>query len=954
MMKRSILFLSFLVAFTCTDLFSQSRAEMKNSFYDAESWILFEAYNDALPIYLELLTSYPDNANFKYRIGQCYINTPGEKDRAVRYLEEASKKINPKYKEGKFKESGAPYDVLYYLANAYRINNQIDKAIETYGEFKKNMDKTVYDTAVVALQIQSCRNAKELMERPAFIRRFNLGNVINESNSEFNPVMSDDESMLVFSRSEAFYDALLYSVKTDGKWSAPQNMNEILKVDRDLFPTSLSSDGKTLYLYSSADYDGIIYTSRFENGTWTPMVKLNQNINTKYWESHATISHDNKRLYFTSNRKGSYGGLDIYVSKRDSTGDWGPAENLGPVINSPYNEETPFLSRDDKTLYFSSRGHFNMGGYDIFSSTLQDNGQWSEPKNAGYPLNTTDDDLFFKPSIENYRGFYAIDSPDGFGKQDIYLIEIFSDDHPRKFIITGKAGVADLLNTYDDSIKISILNIKKPGQPVVAYTDPKTREFDLNVPQGEYQVDFEGYGGEKVTKSISLPISYPSDTLKMPSILLPRTDFKAGLFLESSRNITVKNGDSLLIPLVVEQKSLLTIEKWTGNSLISTETHKITSPVFNYKMAPVAGENKVVFNLADRFGNTATDQVLITREKELISKPVVHPEYERIIAEKQTAAYIALLKNRSDEKISRLISESGIEKRIFKNPDAILYALKTKAGEKNISPEDVDKVALKVAITDNVLSQSAVDLLAKNAGEQLKTILSGLDIYKSGLKTWSDLLSYISEKSKGSISRKDIDNLVESILSEVDPGIAVIKDKILIYSQNQEKGSAIMESVTSTDKLNPKLRGPWLKSFYDESVKHGFTPGQLSQMLTAINTQPGTLTDQLLADLTVNSEEPLSSSLRSANLKKERIRTPEDLMLFILTAGDRSKYPEEQVFKTIANLIVSKNIQSDAIKSYVPAKKSGGSLLILWVIIGASIIFLFVFFTRRGKKDKKQ
>jgi hypothetical protein len=496
MMKRLIIFLCFLVTLTCSDLFSQSRAENKNSFYDAESWILFEAYKDALPIYLQLLKSYPDNSNYKYRIGQCYLNTPGEKDRAVKYLEDAVKNINPKYREGKFRESGTPYDAYYYLANAYRINYQLDNAIETYKLFRRNLDPKVYDTVIVDLQIQSCLNAKELMGRPKFIKRYNLGNVINEGTSEYNPVVSDNENMIVFSKNEPFYDAILYSVKDNGKWSTPVNMNEILKVDNDLFPTSLSADGKTLYLYSSADYDGIIYSSSYENNTWSPLVKLNYNINTKYWESHATVSHDNKKLYFTSNRLGTYGGLDIFVSTRDSTGDWGPAVNLGPVINTPYNEESPFLSKDDKTLFFSSRGQFNMGGYDIFSSTMLDNGEWSTPLNAGYPLNTTDDDVFFKPAVESSKGFYAIDSPDGYGKQDIYQIEIFSDDHPRKFYISGISSVPDLMSIYSDSVKISVMNGKKPGQTLIAYTNPKTMEYEFNLPQGDYQLNYEGYGGQ--------------------------------------------------------------------------------------------------------------------------------------------------------------------------------------------------------------------------------------------------------------------------------------------------------------------------------------------------------------------------------------------------------------------------------------------------------------------------
>ena len=116
---------------------AQSKAEIRNNFYEAESWILFEDYKEALPLYLQLLKIYPDNANLQYRIGQCYINTPGQKDKAIAYLEEAVKHIDPKYQEGKFKETDAPYDALYYLANAYRITNQLDKAISTYRNSKK-------------------------------------------------------------------------------------------------------------------------------------------------------------------------------------------------------------------------------------------------------------------------------------------------------------------------------------------------------------------------------------------------------------------------------------------------------------------------------------------------------------------------------------------------------------------------------------------------------------------------------------------------------------------------------------------------------------------------------------------------------------------------------------------------------------------------------------------------
>ena len=665
MMKRLVLLSWLLATLINSDLISQSKVKIKNNFYDAESWILFEDYKEALPLYQQLLKIYPTNSNFKYRIGQCYINTPGEKEKAMSYLEDAVKNINPEYKQGKFRETGAPYDALYYLANAYRINNQLEKALQTYELFRKNLNTEVYDTTIVKLQMQSCLNAMELMSMPLYVKEKNLGNIINKSNSEFNPVVSDNEDMLVFSRSEAFYDAILYSTRTNGQWSVPLNMNELLKVDKDLFPTSLSKDGKDLYLYSSADYDGIIYTSRFENGNWSPLVKLNENINTKYWESHATISHDNKKLYFTSNRKGTLGGLDIYVSKRDSTGDWGPAVNLGPVINTPYNEESPFLSQDDKTLFFSSRGHFNMGGYDIFYSTLLANGEWSVHLNVGYPLNSTDDDVFFKPLNEGYEGYFAKDSTDGFGKQDIYRIEIFSNDHPRKFFVRGMVKVADLISNINDSVKISTMNIKNPNQTLIVYSNPKTGEYEFQLPQGNYQITYEGEGGKKIVRDLDLPLTNQSDSFVLPGTILPRTDFVADLNVESNKTISVSKGDPILFTLKVEPKSLLTVEHWVGNSLVSVEQFSISDSTFNYKMVPSMGDNKVVFKLTDRFNNTTTTDVFITREKNIIKQPLIRPEYSRVIAKNQIAALTAMLKSRADDKLKKVIEGADTEKQQF-------------------------------------------------------------------------------------------------------------------------------------------------------------------------------------------------------------------------------------------------------------------------------------------------
>jgi hypothetical protein len=778
MMKRFTILMLLLATFINTGVLSQSKEDSRNNFYDAESWILFEAYQDALPLYLQLLSVSPDNANYKYRIGQCYINIPGEKTRAVSYLEDAVKNINPKYKEGKFNETGAPYDALYYLANAYRINNQIDKALKTYELFRKNLNPEVYDTTVVNLQIQSCRNARELMRMPLYIKEKNLGPVINSSNNDFNPVVSDKEDLLVFSRSQAFYDALLFSTKVRGAWTEPQNMNEILKVDRDLFPTSISKDGKTLYLYSSADYDGIIYSSKFENGVWSPIVKLNDNINTKYWESHATISHDNKKLYFTSNRKGTYGGLDIYVSNRDSTGDWGPAVNLGPTINTPYNEESPFLSEDDKTLFFSSRGHFNMGGYDIFYSTLLDNGEWSVPLNVGYPLNTTDDDVFFKPLNQGYEGYTSKEIKGGYGKQDIYRIEIFSNNHPRKFFVRGMVKVADLINNMSDSVKISAMNIKNPNQTIIVYSNPQTGQYEFQVPQGDYEISYEADGGGKVVRKLGLPLVNPSDSFILPNTILPKTDFQADLKIEANKSISVTSGDTLLFPMKVEPRSILTVEHWMGNSLVSTETFTMHDTSFVYKMIPGKGDNRLVFKLTDRFNNKTSTEIQVTRENNASNQPVANPEYDKVISQKQIATLSQMMKGMAKDSLAGIFNEEN-SNREFANVDEFISYLKEEAGKKGISSEEVDKLALRVAVMDNILSQAAVDLLAKYADGDLKKLLTDLDVNAANLNSWSDLQNYISEKTNGKISAQDLNKLAASILSGNESSNENLKNKNL-------------------------------------------------------------------------------------------------------------------------------------------------------------------------------
>ena len=189
MSRQAFLLTLIAIVFNISTTSAQSKREIKEMFFEAESWMLFEDYQEALPLYQNLLEMFPENNNYVYRIGVCYLNTPGEKDKSLSYLQRAVQNINPKYREGKFRENGAPYDALFYLGSAYRINNHLDKAIETYERFREGMDNKLYNPDVIDLQIKACHNAKDLMEAPLYLKQVNQGEYINDRFFDINPVV---------------------------------------------------------------------------------------------------------------------------------------------------------------------------------------------------------------------------------------------------------------------------------------------------------------------------------------------------------------------------------------------------------------------------------------------------------------------------------------------------------------------------------------------------------------------------------------------------------------------------------------------------------------------------------------------------------------------------------------------------------------------------------------------
>jgi len=401
----------------------------EESFDEGEFFFKRGDYKEALYFYLQLADSFPDNANYNYKAGMAYLNIPGEEFKAIPYFKTAVLNITDKksYRQRSFEENRAPWHAWFYLGNAYRMNDQLDKALLAYETF---IDSPYYwgnyNLAIVENEVKSAERAKIIQDNPVKYKQDPLPGHINTPASEMKPAISGDTGSLVFVRKLAFYDALFYTVRTDSGWSQPVNINPQVGSDGEFHPASLSYNGKILFLVKN-DISGNkdIYISYLNNGLWSGVEKMPRPVNSMSDETHASLSRDGQYLYIASDRRRSKRGIDIFVSKKKKNGEWGRPMNIGKTINTEFDENTPFISNDGKTLFFSSKGHYNMGGYDVFYSNRKD-GKWTQPINLGYPVNTTADNFFMVPVDAGKFVFLSKSIHNDNGSEDIYRIEIQS------------------------------------------------------------------------------------------------------------------------------------------------------------------------------------------------------------------------------------------------------------------------------------------------------------------------------------------------------------------------------------------------------------------------------------------------------------------------------------------------------------------------------------------------
>jgi outer membrane protein OmpA-like peptidoglycan-associated protein/tetratricopeptide (TPR) repeat protein len=498
---------SLLLALTCVGAYTaEAQSNRKlirtgNKFFDREN------YRAALPNYEQVLANDPNNAQALYFAGISYMTF--DKEKAADYITRAQA-LKP----------NVDRDIEYWMGRISHINYRFDDAIKHYQAYIPNIRKRDdFRREEVATLIQHSRNAQKEVANPKDVFVKNLGGVVNTEYSEHSPVIASDDNYLLFtSRGEGpnpqsskakaadgeYFEHIYETRRISGdEWEKPRSISGNLKGTGHDASIQLFDNDTKMLLYRSVNNGDIMYAERQADGSWGEAKSIGSNINTADFESDAFITPNNQTLYFSTSHYSEDGDLDIYVSQRQKNGEWGKPRSMGTTINTKFDDDSPYLASNG-TLYFASRGHNTMGGYDIFAAKYGSVARrWSRPENMGYPVNTPDDDTYYRLSPDGSYAYLSSYRIGGYGEKDIYTI-----NYIRASRVTGRVYATN------DSLAIPglelVFNSQQADKRPISYRDVTKQEdglYALNVLSGRtYQVEISKDGQLLTTQSFEMPM----------------------------------------------------------------------------------------------------------------------------------------------------------------------------------------------------------------------------------------------------------------------------------------------------------------------------------------------------------------------------------------------------------------------------------------------------------------
>jgi outer membrane protein OmpA-like peptidoglycan-associated protein len=374
-------------------------------------------YEKAVDFYKKALKLKKGNVKATYKVGLAYLYSDDELP-SLEYISRVYK-LDP----------GIDKDIEYQLGLSLIYHERFNEAREAFEQYAQ---KSASRKSDVDRRIRQCTVADSLYNHPVPVEIIQLES-LNSKFNDYTPLIYDNGNRLVFTSNRAgstgglkiydsYYEDIYTAEKIDNEWGNINRIGPAVNLKYHDAAGSISPDGKELYLYYEYS-GGNIYKSVRKNDTWGEPEPLGKEVNSVFWETSASISSDGNTLYFASERPGGFGGLDIYKSELSKEGEWLPAVNLGDKINTPQNEDSPYVTPDGSRLYFGSSGHPGMGGEDIFYVELS-NGKISQPVNLGYPINSVFNDNYFMPTPNLTEGFFASMRPGGKGSADIYQVKM--------------------------------------------------------------------------------------------------------------------------------------------------------------------------------------------------------------------------------------------------------------------------------------------------------------------------------------------------------------------------------------------------------------------------------------------------------------------------------------------------------------------------------------------------
>ncbi len=429
---RLITRLVFLFLFSFISFHSKAVGDTATSFQKkllrlARDYTDQQFYYEAESTYKLYLQKDTADAEVFYELGMLQFTYLFKKDSCIKYLEQSMRLTA--YKKDTLAE------ICNALGQCYQFVEDYDKALIFYELFKKKLKGTEGGKEMkkeTDRLIAECNFALDNPHDVKGTKAFNLGKNINTSAPEFDPVASESDSLLFFTSvrsiyndtagngNEELFENIFLANKTQNEFTNAHRYFVFGKTENlsaNVSVNSISYDEKQFYVCKSDR----IYVATGRDSIWDIPAMMSDSVNNGFAQNHAFVSPDGKTLYFSVNNSGGFGGLDIYKSEKQKDGRWGPARNVGEPINTPFDEESPAVSYDGKTFYFSSKGHLGFGGYDLYKCQI-DGDKFSKPVNMGRPYNSSADDLFLKFNKTGDEGYLSSGRIKGFGDMDIYKI----------------------------------------------------------------------------------------------------------------------------------------------------------------------------------------------------------------------------------------------------------------------------------------------------------------------------------------------------------------------------------------------------------------------------------------------------------------------------------------------------------------------------------------------------